>query len=65
MAVEEPSVSLSGLPCPQCWARADGMRDRRMVVCGSSSPSIGSSLPLYSKVGRVHDGLGELSLWST
>jgi hypothetical protein len=41
------------------------MSDRKMVVCGSSSPTIGSALPLYSEVGQAHDGLGKLSLWST
>jgi hypothetical protein len=30
-----------------------------------SFPSLGSDLPLYIEVGRVHGGLGELSLWST
>jgi hypothetical protein len=28
-------------------------------------PPLGSDLPLYIKVGRVHGGLGEFSLWST
>jgi hypothetical protein len=29
-----------------------------MIYLGSSSPSLGSDLPLYSEVGWVHDGLG-------
>jgi hypothetical protein len=36
-----------------------------MIYLGSSSPSLGSDLPLYSEVGWVHDGLGGMSLWST
>jgi hypothetical protein len=30
-----------------------------MIYLGSSSPSLGSDLPLYSEVGWVHGGLGD------
>jgi hypothetical protein len=32
------------------------------IILDSSSPSLGSDLPLYIKVGRVHGGLGTLAM---
>jgi hypothetical protein len=32
-----------------------------MIYLELSSPSVGSNLPLYIKVGRVHGGLGGLA----
>jgi hypothetical protein len=40
-----------------------------MIYLGSLGivlpPTLGSDLPLYIEVGRVHGGLGEFSLWYT
>jgi hypothetical protein len=36
-----------------------------MICSKSSSPSLGSDLPLNIEVGQVHGSLGEFSLWST
>jgi hypothetical protein len=67
--------------CPRCWARAErwwcdrlgslsgGVSSEASILYSlidrSSSPFIGSDLPIYFEVGRVQGGLGELSLRST
>jgi hypothetical protein len=57
--LEELSVLLSGWLCSRCKARVVPVRTG-MICLKSSSPSVGSDLPLYIEVGRVHGVLGSL-----
>jgi hypothetical protein len=66
MKGEELSVLLSRWLCSRCRAQAIGREDGMIFFCFcSSTPYVGSDLPLYTEIGQVQSSLGEFCLWST